>query len=234
MTQRPTPGTAAMQGAGFYNRHSALQAANLGSACPCLRMRGIAGDHRCATDRHRRLRAVAGTQLAAADAHGHRCAPCPGRERAADRSDPQRSSWQRLPGALHAPRRKPASYLAGRAHVYPSAIGRSFFGPFLPPGRFDVGWSSNALHWPSRNPVDVPDLGWAVFSASEDARAAVDRQLAPDWSDFLQARAAELAQRAAGLPVHGTRAGQSRVRVDGGLLLAVPCATLRPTGCSAR
>lgn len=76
--------------------------------------------------------------------------------------------------------------------MFPFAVGRSYFAPILPPGRVDLGWSSNALHWLSRNPVDVPDHGWAVFSASEQAREVVDRQLAEDWSDFLHARATEL------------------------------------------
>ena len=86
----------------------------------------------------------------------------------------------------------PSSYLAGRANVFPAAIGRSYYEAILPAGRVDLGWTSNALHWLSRNPVAVPDHGWAVFSESRDARDAVDRVLAEDWRSFLLARATEL------------------------------------------
>ena len=84
------------------------------------------------------------------------------------------------------------SYLRGRAEVFASVIGRSYFLPVLPSGRVVLGWSSNALHWLSRNPIDAPDHGWAVFSRYERVRAAVDRQLDEDWRNFLQARASEL------------------------------------------
>jgi cyclopropane-fatty-acyl-phospholipid synthase len=44
----------------------------------------------------------------------------------------------------------------------------------------------------SRNPIDVPDHGWAVFSEVPGALDAVDRVLAEDWRAFLLARSAEL------------------------------------------
>jgi len=85
-----------------------------------------------------------------------------------------------------------ASYLHGREGVFPSAIGRSYFDMILPPDSVDIGWSSNALHWMSRNPADVADHGWAIFSRSAEVRAAVDAVLAEDWLRFLKARSAEL------------------------------------------
>src|SRR3546814_11648619 len=66
----------------------------------------------------------------------------------------------------------------------------------LPPSRVDLGWSSNALHWLSRNPTDVADHGWAIFSASDTAREAVEQQLADDWRHFLLARSSELREGA--------------------------------------
>jgi hypothetical protein len=86
----------------------------------------------------------------------------------------------------------PTSYLANATNVYPSAIGRSYFEPVLPPGRVHLGWNSWTLHWMSRNPVDVPDHISGEFSASPAVRAAVAEQQAQDWRDFLVARATEL------------------------------------------
>src|SRR3546814_4580952 len=66
----------------------------------------------------------------------------------------------------------------------------------LPPSRVDLGWSSNALHWLSRNPTDVADHGWAIFSDSDTAREAEEQQLADDWRHFLLARSSELREGA--------------------------------------
>lgn len=85
----------------------------------------------------------------------------------------------------------PASYLAGRPNLFPAAVGRTYFAPLLPPGSVTLGWSSNAIHWMSRT-VNVPDHGWAKFSASAEARDSVEVQQAADWQDFLAARAVEL------------------------------------------
>ncbi len=85
------------------------------------------------------------------------------------------------------------SYLANRARVYPSAVGRSYFEPILAPGRVHLAWNTWTLHWLSRNPVEVDDHSFAVMSASQSARQAVRRQSAQDWTSFLAARATELA-----------------------------------------
>ena len=86
-----------------------------------------------------------------------------------------------------------ASYLASRPRVFPSAVGRSYFEPILPPGRVHLGWNTWTLHWLSRNPVEVSDHAFAQMSASESARQATRRQSAKDWTSFLAARSAEMA-----------------------------------------
>src|SRR3546814_3526569 len=53
----------------------------------------------------------------------------------------------------------PGSYLSGQSNVFPSDIGRSYFDTILPPSRVDLGWSSNAHHCVSRNPLDVTSNG---------------------------------------------------------------------------
>jgi hypothetical protein len=189
-TSRP-PATAAMQGAGFYNRNSALQGANLSSALPLLEEAAAT----VAIDSDRPIVIVDyGASQGRNSMLPMRIAIERLRARMATRpievihTDLPTNDFQALFTLLAD---DPASYLAGHEAVFPSAIGRSYFAPIVPPGRVDLGWSSNALHWLSRNPIDVPDHGWAVFSRSTEAREAVDQQLAEDWSDFLQARATE-------------------------------------------
>src|SRR5215469_9632373 len=50
----------------------------------------------------------------------------------------------------------PASYLQDEHSVFPSAIGRSFYRPILPPSHVDLAWSSYAAVWLSRIPPPDP------------------------------------------------------------------------------
>jgi cyclopropane-fatty-acyl-phospholipid synthase len=86
----------------------------------------------------------------------------------------------------------PASYLTGSAAIFVSAVGRSFYGPVLAPNRVHLGWSSNAVHWMSSHPVLVPDHMAAVFSDVAGAKDAVIRKQDEDWRAFLTSRAVEL------------------------------------------
>ncbi len=181
-----------MQGGGFYNRNSALQAANLGSALPLLvaaagevpadgAIIGIA-DYGVSQGRNS-MAPVA----AAIDTLRPRIGP--DRPIVVSHVDLPSNDFGSLFTLID---EDPVSYLAGRAQVYPNAIGRSHFGEVLPHGSVDLGWSSNALHWMSRNPCPVPDHGWGVFSADPAVRDAIDAQLDADWANFLQARSREM------------------------------------------
>ena len=86
-----------------------------------------------------------------------------------------------------------ASYLTNRPRVFPSAVGRSYFEPILPAGRVHLGWNTWTLHWLSRSPGEVTDHAWAMGSASDSARQSARRQSAQDWTSFLAARSAEMA-----------------------------------------
>ncbi|ASY46005.1 MAG: hypothetical protein EPO45_13560 [Sphingobium sp.] len=183
---------AAMAGDGLYNRHSGLQQANLQSALPLLeaaaRAIGVGSvgpvsivDYGASQGRN--SMAPMATAIDLVRAHDAQ------RPVQVVHTDLPSNDFTSLFGLLD---RDPASYLNGRQGVFPSAIGRSYFDAILPPGSVDLGWSSNALHWMSCNPVDVADHGWAIFSRSAQARAAVEAVLAKDWLAFLKARAVEL------------------------------------------
>jgi cyclopropane-fatty-acyl-phospholipid synthase len=182
-----------MEGGGFYNRNSGLQSANLTSALPLLEEAAaaipLAGegalvivDYGCSEGRNS-MRPMS----AAIDALRART----GDTRAIEvvHTDLPTNDFTSLFTTLS---ESTDSYLTTHDNVFASAVGLSYFRPIRPPASVDLGWSSNALHWLSRNPVDVPDHGWAIFSASEAAREAVERLLAEDWQDFLRARAIEL------------------------------------------
>ncbi len=49
----------------------------------------------------------------------------------------------------------PDSYMHA-SDIFPSAVGRSYFQPVVSPGRVHLGWNSFSLHWLS-NCVNVPD-----------------------------------------------------------------------------
>jgi hypothetical protein len=189
--------TTAMEGKGFYNRNSDLQAAGIALALPFLEKASlsipIGGDEplviadygssqgrnsmlpmRLAIDA---LRARAGSERVVEVVH----------------IDQPTNDFASLFTAL---RDEPNSYLAGRTGIFVSAIGRSYFDPVLPSKRVHLGWTSWALHWMSRKPVDVPDHFIPSFGASAAAREGVKRQLADDWKRFLLVRSAEMREGA--------------------------------------
>ena len=184
---------AAMQGGGFYNQNSSLQAANLTSALPLLQAaaeslpisagRGIViADYGVSEGRNSMLPVAVAldglrqkTSSATSISVAHIDLP----------SNDFTSLFALLDG--HGD-----SYLEGRENVFPFAVGRSHFGQVLPNASVDLGWSSNAVHWMSVNPVLVKDHGWAIFSKSFAAREKVEAQLEQDWLNFLRARSQEL------------------------------------------
>ncbi|MFG1420639.1 class I SAM-dependent methyltransferase [Roseixanthobacter liquoris] len=87
---------------------------------------------------------------------------------------------------------EPHSYMRGDPAVFPSAVGRSFYGQILPAGSVWLGWSSWAVQWLSRVPAEIPDQVQVAFSRDDNAREAFARQAAEDWRTFLEARAREL------------------------------------------
>jgi SAM dependent carboxyl methyltransferase len=85
----------------------------------------------------------------------------------------------------------PESYVSDHPDVFPSAVGRSFYRPVLPPGHVHLGWSSYAAVWLSRAPTLIPGHFW-IPSSGGAIRAEFERQAAEDWEAFLELRAREL------------------------------------------
>ena len=87
--------------------------------------------------------------------------------------------------------RDPERYALDDPNVFPSAIGRSFYGNLLPPDHVHLGWTSYAVVWLSHAPMLIPGHFIAIRSTGE-VRAAFERQGAEDWKSFLSLRAREL------------------------------------------
>jgi SAM dependent carboxyl methyltransferase len=85
----------------------------------------------------------------------------------------------------------PDSYVSDDPDVFPSAVGRSFYRPVLPPDHVHLGWSSYAAVWLNRAPTMIPGHFWIPASTGA-VRAAFERQAAQDWEAFLKLRAHEL------------------------------------------
>ena len=85
----------------------------------------------------------------------------------------------------------PENYISDDPDVFPSAVGRSFYRPVLPPDHVHLGWSSYAAVWLSRAATRIPDHFWIPASTGA-AREAFERQAARDWQAFLELRAREL------------------------------------------
>jgi hypothetical protein len=187
----------AMEGRGFYNRNSSLQAAGIELALPFLieAARAIPTDGDAplviadfgASQGKNSMRPM---RLAI---EALRARTGPNRAIEVVHTDLPSNDFASLFTTLQ---EDDSSYLAGQKHVYPSAIGRSYFEPILPKGRMHLGWNTWTLHWMSCNPVEVDDHLIAALSASQSARAIARRQQAQDWANFLAARAGEMADGA--------------------------------------
>ena len=129
--------TTTMEGGGFYNRNSNLQAAGIGLALPFLEEASLSislgsgeplviADYGSSQGRNsmlpmrlaiEALRARAGSERVVEVVH----------------TDQPSNDFASLFTAL---RDEPNSYLAGKAGIFVSAVGRSYFEPILPPGVF--------------------------------------------------------------------------------------------------
>ena len=96
-------------------------------------------------------------------------------------------------GSLFALLASPSGYPAGRQEIYPSAIGRTLYGPLLPERQLLIGWSGITLHWLSTVPVAVPDQIYPNL-VTGPARERLRQQSADDW-DLFPDRACPRARR---------------------------------------
>jgi SAM dependent carboxyl methyltransferase len=186
-------GRMAMEGQGAYNRNSGLQGRAADRAVPLLEQAARAVDPG-PDDRPIQI-ADYGSSQGQNSLHPIRSAIAVLRNRfGAER--PIRVTHTDLPAndfstLFNTVFDAPESYLRDHSNVFADAVGRSFYGPLLPPAQVSLGWSSYAVNWLSRVPALIPGH-FHSLRATGAAREAFDSQAATDWLTFLSLRAREL------------------------------------------
>ena len=186
------PTQTSMEAAGFYNRHSAAQAAGIEQMLVLLEQAAgevpvgeevlVLADYGASQGRNSMT-----PVRVAVEAVRSRCGP--DKPALVFHTDLPSNDFASL---FHALEEDPNSYQSGSAGVYSAAVGRSFFGTILPPGQVHLGWNSWAVHWLSQKAVDAPDHVSPTLSEVPAVRAAASDQSARDWSLFLRSRSSEL------------------------------------------
>ena len=181
-----------MEGGGFYNRHSAMQATGIAALlsvweAACLTVPIEQGaltivDYGSSQGRNsmapmriaiNRLRDRLGQSVPIEIVH----------------TDLPSNDFSALFEALAS---DPDSYMIGASDIFPSAIGRSYFEPLLPPQRVHLGWTTWALQWMSKGAIEAQDHILAGMSALPSVVSAVTKQQACDWGCFLKLRSQEM------------------------------------------
>jgi hypothetical protein len=183
---------AAMEGDGFYNRNSAMQAAGIARVLPVWEKIAnsvpvgeetlVIADYGSSQGRN----SMAPMRVAIA---ALRAKSGPNRPVQVIHTDLPSNDFTSLFQAIND---ETDSYLNRASGVFPSAVGCSYFQPILAPETVHLGWNSWTLQWLSHNPVEVADHVMAGLSSDESAVMAVRQQAAQDWRDFIAARAGEL------------------------------------------
>ena len=192
MDQIKNPTITAMEGDGFYNRNSAMQAAGVARILPVWeKVAGtvpvgdetlVIADYGSSQGRN----SMAPMRIAIA---ALRARSASGRTVKVIHTDLPSNDFASLFQALG---EEPDSYMKDATGIFPSAVGRSYFEPIIAPGTVHLGWNSWTLQWLSNNPIEVSDHILAGLGESETARDAVVQQAARDWRDFIAARSSEL------------------------------------------
>src|SRR6516164_6417032 len=193
MTEQVNLSHGVMEGKGAYNKHAALPASGASLALPFLEkaVRNLALEHAprpvviADYGSSQGKNSLAPIQLAITNLR-HRTGPS--RPIMVYHIDQPTNDFNPLFEVLAT---DPGRYALDDPHVFPCAIGRSFYERVLPDASVHLGWSSYAAVWLSRIPTFIP--GHFVHLASTgDVRVAFDRQAADDWRLFLSLRAGEL------------------------------------------
>lgn len=186
-------GLAVMEGNGSYNRHAKLPSDGAALALPVLekairRVKLDSGDEPIVIADYGSSQGTNSLAPMRIAINGLRKRVNPNRAISVFHIDQPSNDFNSLFEVLAA---DPNRYATDDPHVYPAAVGKSFYETVLPPGSVHLGWSSYAAVWLSRAPALIP--GHFIFLRSTGAvRTAFERQAARDWETFLSLRAKEL------------------------------------------
>jgi hypothetical protein len=97
----------------------------------------------------------------------------------------------------------PDSYINTFQHIYPMAVGRSYFEQILPSCSVNLAWNSWTLHWLRDKPN--LELFQKMNNPEKSIEQAIANQLDSDWRAFLQARSNELRPLGGLISIFGAR-----------------------------
>ena len=181
-----------MEGGGFYNRHSALQAAGIARLLPYLEQAArsveigdepvVIADYGSSQGRN----SMAPMRIAIEEFRARTGPEWPVQ---VIHTDLPSNDFSALFASLDD---DPGSYLAGMVNVFPSAIGRSYYQPIIAPSSVHLGWNTWTVHWMDGDPIGAPDHVLLGFSKDPQVCAMVEQRQKSDWRRFLECRASEL------------------------------------------
>ena len=188
------PAGAAMEGGGFYNRHSAMQAGGIARLLPYLEQAArtmeigdepvVIADYGSSQGRN----SMAPMRIAIEEVRART-----GPERSVEviHTDLPSNDFSALFAALD---EDPGSYLTGAVNVFPSAIGRSYFQQIIAPQSVHLGWNTWTMHWLDGEPIQAPDHVFPGLSKDPQVTATTVQRQTSDWRLFLECRASEIRQ----------------------------------------
>lgn len=192
MTQRSAAPHGVMEGQGSYNKHAQLPATGAALGLPLLE-RAVQRIPLDSTDLPITIADYGSSQGKNSLLPMHLAIAGLRRRIASTRPisvfhiDQPSNDFNSLFEVLHA---APGRYTT-EPHIFPAAIGKSFYDRVLPPNSVHLAWSSYAAVWLSKIPVNIPDHLFCIHSTGA-VHAAFERQAAEDWERFLSLRALEL------------------------------------------
>ena len=183
---------AAMEGGGYYNRHSAMQAAGISALMPDWEKTVrevtlddgpiVIADYGSSQGRN----SMAPMRIAIEEIRARTGAATPIN---VIHTDLPSNDFAALFTALE---NDPSSYLAGTSNVFPSAVGRTYFEQIFPAASVHLGWNTWTLQWLSGSAINAPDCLHVQHSLVPDVRARLRQRQAEDWRRFLECRSREL------------------------------------------
>jgi SAM dependent carboxyl methyltransferase len=186
------PSHTAMEGDGFYNKNSALQASGISLLLPlwaevcesvaCADEPLVIVDYASSQGRN----SMAPIRIAVNTLKQRSTPDTPVEVIHTDLPDNDFSAL------FHALQANESSYMDGSSNVFPAAIGRDYFQPLFAPRRVHLGWNTFSMQWLSQFYLDTSDHILAGLSKLPEVITAVSNQLDSDWRRFLEVRAREM------------------------------------------
>lgn len=181
----------AMEGSGFYNRHSAMQAAGIATLAPlweraCQEV--IIGDEPLVIADYGSSQGKNSMTPMRAAIDAIRARTVADKPVEVIHTDLPSNDFTALFNVIG----ERGSYLEAGGSIFPSAIGRSYFEQIFANERVHLGWNTWAIHWLNGHDISAPDCVIPGRTQVKSVKDSLIRYQAQDWVQFLTLRSREL------------------------------------------